>query len=185
MSKSGIDTAIARGQGVSVNGQTLESVNVEFLFPDSNIAGILECQTDNKRRLMMVVNRGLRLAGAINTSVTFMFDRRGKIIFKKQDKWDEEILLEKAIEAGADDVNIEEDEVVVLTKANELAAVAETMSISLDSKTESQDLVWIPKSDMVVDGKSITEESQAQLDKLFLRVEEEDQSIQETYFNIV
>ena len=185
MSKSGIDTAIARGQGVSVNGQALELVNVEFLFPESNIAGILECQTDNKRRLMMVLNHGLKLAGAINTTVAFMFDRRGRIVFKKQDTWDEDDLLEKAIEAGANDVNIEEDEVVVLTETDEVAAIAETMSISLDSKPESQDLVWIPKSDMAVDSKSITEETQAQLDKLFLRVEEEDSSIQETYFNIV
>lgn len=185
MSKSGIETAIARGQGYSTNGQELESVNVEFLFPDLNIAGIMECQTDNKRRLMMVVNEGLKNAGAVNTTVAFMFDRRGRIIFKKQDKWDEDGILEKAIEAGANDVNIEEDEVVVLTEANEVAAIAEKMSTSLNSKPESQDLVWVPKSDMTVDSKSITVESQAQLDKLFMKVEEEDQSIQETYFNIV
>ena len=185
MSKNGIETAIARGQGISANGQALESINVEFLFPDSNIAGIMECQTDNKRRLMMVINEGLKNAGAINTSVAFMFDRRGKIVFKKLDKWDEDAVLEKAIDAGANDVNTEEDEVVVLTEANEVAAVADAMSLSLGSKPESQDLVWVPKDDMAVDSKLITDESQAQLDRLFMKVEEEDQSIQETYFNIV
>ena len=186
MPKTAIEAAIARGQGVSASGQALEAFNVEFLFPESNIAGILECQTDNKKRLMMNVGDSLKRAGATMTAVAFMFTRRGKIIFQKQDALDEETILDQAIEAGASDVNFEENEVVLFTEVQELATVADAMARSLEAKPKSQDLIWVPNSDMVVDGSKITPESQAQLDKLYDKLAEmgEDQSIQETYLNI-
>ena len=186
MPKTAIEAAIARGQGVSASGQALEAFNVEFLFPESNIAGILECQTDNKKRCMMNVGDSLKRAGATMTAVAFMFTRRGKIVFQKTGALDEEAILDQAIEAGASDVNFEENEIVLYTEVQELAVVAEAMGKSLKVKPESQDLVWVPNSDMAVDGNKITPESQAQLDKLYDKLAEmgEDQSIQETYLNI-
>ena len=47
--KSSIESAIARGQGVSPSGAMLETMTIEAMIPPS-IAAVIECQTDSKAR---------------------------------------------------------------------------------------------------------------------------------------
>lgn len=182
--KASIEANIARGQGISPSGAALEQLTVEFMVSENNVAGLIECETDSKPRTMQHIRDTIKYFGGTLTTTAYMFDRRGKIVFTREDgrPWDEEELLEMSIEAGAEDVDIEDNEAVILTEPNEITAVAEALSTQLNMKPESQDLVWIPKEDMAVNIGDT--EAQQRLDK-FIEKLEEDPTIQELYLNRV
>ena len=181
LTKDTIEAAIARGQGLSLSGAALEQVTIDFMIPDLGIAGLVECQTDSKSRTLNNVKETLKHHGATATPAAYMFDRRGRIVFKQgQGKsWDEESVLDKAIESGAEDVDVDEDEVEVLTQPSEMAVVADALSAQLSVKPESQELVWIPKPDALVE---LNQESQDTLQKIIDGLAEEP-SVQEVYHN--
>ena len=151
------------------------------MVPDVGVAGLIECQTDSKARTMQNVRDTLKHHGGTMTPTAYMFDRRGKIVFKKEEgkTWDEGSILDKTIESGAEDVEVEDGEVTILTQPNEMAAVAEMLSGQLDSKPESQELVWIPKRDAMID---LAEGSQQKLQKIIDGLEDEP-TVQEVYLN--
>lgn len=181
--KASIEAAIARGQGVSPSGAALEQLTIDFMVPDINVAGLIECETDSKARTMQHVRDTLKHFGGTTTAAAYMFDRRGKIVFSKEDggKWDEEHVLDKAIESGAEDVIVEDEDAVIFTGPNEIAAVAESLSAHLGLKPESQELIWEPKKDM---GVSLAAEATVLLQKILDGLQD-DSTVQEVYLNTV
>lgn len=187
--KASIEAAIARGQGISASGAALENLTIEFMLPDANVAAVIECQTDNKARTMQDVREALKHAGATVTPTAYMFDRRGKIVFEKPDGVGEEEIMDKAIEAGAVDVEVEEGEgeddgegevVVVWTEPNEVSAVGEKMAELLGSRAKTQELVWEPKEDLMVEVKE--GDVANKLERLMGKLEDES-SVQGIYLN--
>ena len=108
MTRDTIDRAIARGAGSSEN-ENLEELTYEGYGPNG-VAILVETLTDNKNRTVAEVRHCFTKAGGnlgTNGSVSYLFDKTGVISYPAGT--DEELLLETALEAGADDVINQED----------------------------------------------------------------------------
>ena len=89
----------------------------EFLST-GGVAVIVEALTDNTNRTTSSVRSTFdKYGGNLGTPgcVSYMFSRKGIIIIEKSDAVDEDALLETALEAGADDMVVQEDSFEIVT----------------------------------------------------------------------
>lgn len=151
MPKALIENAIARGQGHSATGSALESFTIEAMIPPS-VAIIVECLTDSKARTLNEMKLAIKEAGGTVTPTSHVFDRKGKIVFQVHKGIGEEEIFDRAVEAGAIDVQTEDDgKIIVYAESTQTKAVADALATSSGMKLESLDIVWDPKEDMMVD----------------------------------
>ena len=149
--KASIDAAIARGQGKSSNGASLENVTLEVMLPHA-VAAVIECQTDSKARLLQDLREVFKYYGANMTPTTYLFEKKGKIVLESSTEVNEEQLLEQAIGAGALDIDQDDDGgIVVLTEPSQITAVGEALTRALGLKIESTEFIWDPKDDAKVE----------------------------------
>lgn len=149
MPKENIDRAIKKGTG-ELGGEAIQEVIYEGYGP-AGIAFIVEIATDNLNRSAQDMRTMFSKNGgsvATQGSVSYQFDRKGEIRIAA-DVIDEEHLMEAAIEAGADDVQGDDDEHVVYTAPNELGTVANTLRAAGLSIT-SEKLVSISQNPSVI-----------------------------------
>ena len=178
--KDNIERAIKKGVG-ETGGARLEEVLFEAYGP-GGIAIIIEGITDNKNRALGEIKQILnqhngKLAG--EGSVKWLFERKGVVIVEagnQTSQLKEELEL-KAIEAGAEDVLWRDGFLEVYTKANDLEKIKNDLE-KQGQKIESASLAWIAKEEIEV------EEKQKQAcENLFESLDEND-SVQEIYYNI-
>ena len=103
-----IERAIKKGAGLLDDGKIIEELSYEGYGPHG-VGVIVECQTDNKHRTAPEMRSAFKKHGGNlgeTNSVAWMFARVGAIEATKAGKFD---IDEEAIEAGADDVNNNED----------------------------------------------------------------------------
>lgn len=152
--KASIESAIARGQGVSPNGAPLENVTIEAMIPPS-VAVIIECQTDSKARTLADVRLAVKEAGGSVTPTNHLFERKGKVVFERSENTEEVDIMDQAIEAGAIDVDIASEdgtqEVVLLTESTQTTAVASAMVQASGMRLKSSEIIWDPKAEMMVE----------------------------------
>ncbi len=154
MPKDNIDRAIKKGNG-ELGGEAIQEISYEGYGP-AGIAFIIEMATDNLNhvaadiRLIFSKNGG---SVATPGSVSYQFDRKGEIRIPATDIPEQEI-IEVAIEAGADDVLSDADEHLILTAANELGTVANTLRQN-GLTPVSEKLVSIPQTLSVVSDLTI------------------------------
>ena len=120
MPKENIDRAIKKGTG-ELGGEAIQEVIYEGYGP-AGIAFIVEIATDNLNRSAADMRSMFSKNGgsvATQGSVSYQFDRKGEIRIPAE-AVDEDKLMEIAIEAGADDVQGDGDEHIILTAPNEL-----------------------------------------------------------------
>ncbi|MFN6016039.1 MAG: YebC/PmpR family DNA-binding transcriptional regulator [Verrucomicrobiota bacterium] len=150
MPKDNIERAIKKGSG-ELGGEGIQEVTYEGYGP-SGIAFIIEMATDNLNRsaadLRSIFSKN---GGSVATpgSVAFQFERKGEIRIPMH-TIDEADLMELAIEAGADDVQNDGDDHLILTAPNELGTVANALRAA-NLKPTSEKLVSIPQNQSVVD----------------------------------
>ena len=146
-----MEAAIARGQGKSATGAALENVTLEVITP-STVAMIIETETDNRARTLMDLRYLVKSHGGTVTPTSYLFQKKGRISFEKDERYlgvDE--VLDEAIEAGAEDVETDEDgSVVVWTEPAKTIAAAEALRKSLGLKVESSDIIWDANEDTKV-----------------------------------
>ena len=175
--KQSIENAIKRGQGISPTGATLESLTVEAMIPPA-VAVIIECQTDAKARLLGDLKLWVKEAGGSTTPISHLFDRRGRIVLENTKGLTEGEVFEKAIEAGATDIELEDDDKIVIhTEPDWTMAAAKELSRTLDLKVLRSDIIWDPKEDMMVD---VPEPKKL---RDFLDRVQDDPNVQEVYVN--
>ena len=149
--KASIESAIARGQGVSPNGAALESLTVEAMIPPS-VSVIIECQTDSKLRTLADVRLAVKDAGGTVTPTSHMFERKGRIVLENPENTAETEVFDRAIEAGAIDVEtVEDGGIIVSTESSETTAIADALRHTTNLKVRNLDIIWDPKEDMMVD----------------------------------
>lgn len=140
-----IERAIKKGTG-ELAGESLEEALYEGYAP-GGVACLVEVVTDNKNRvkneLNTIFNKGGGSLGS-SGSVAFQFDRKGEIKVAANGMGEEE-MLERALEAGAEDVASDEDEHTVTTAPEQLAAVAAALA-ERGVEIASQQLVFIPQN---------------------------------------
>ena len=119
MPKDNIERAIAKGSGGG-DGDAYEEILYEGYGP-GGVAVLVECMTDNRNRTVADVRHYFAKSNGNlgeNGCVAWMFDKKGQIMVDKE-KISEEDLMDKALEAGADDVIEDENEFQVLTSVDE------------------------------------------------------------------
>ena len=146
------------------------------MLPPS-VAAIVECETDSKQRTLQVLRDAAKYYGATVTPTAYMFERKGKLVYENKSASSEEEVLDRALEAGAEDVEYEEDGTFTLwTGPQDLTSVAQ----AFNETATSQDFVWAPKEDAKVEIDS--ENTADTLSKLLARLED-DGTVQEVYLN--
>ena len=111
-----------------------ENVNYEEItyegYGPAGVAVIVETTTDNRNRTASEVRHYFdKFHGNLGTSgcVSFLFSDCGTIIILKDDKIDEDKLMEDALEAGATDFVADDELYEISTEVNDLGAVREAL----------------------------------------------------------
>lgn len=181
--KTSIEAAIARGQGRSASGASLENVVVEGILP-GNIGVVVECETDNKLKTMMDVRVVLKEAGGRESAAGYLFGKKGRVVFLKREGAGVEQALEASLEAGATDVEEEEDDdasVVVWCEPGDTKAVGEALTEALGVQVTSN-IVSVPieETRIELENERIVEELAGFIDLLH----EKDNTIQSVAMNV-
>ncbi|MDR7024733.1 YebC/PmpR family DNA-binding transcriptional regulator [Pseudomonas peli] len=143
MSRDVIDRAIARGAG---NNEADNVVELSYEgYALGGVAIIVEAMTDNRNRTAAEVRHAFtKCGGNLGTdgSVAYMFDRKGQISFAAGVS--EDALMEAALEAGADDVEMAEDgSGLVSTSFSDFHGVNEALRAA-GFKAEEAEIAMIP-----------------------------------------
>ncbi|MFZ7131996.1 MAG: YebC/PmpR family DNA-binding transcriptional regulator [Eubacteriales bacterium] len=124
MPNDNIDRAIKKGAG-ELNDANYEEIIYEGYGP-AGVAVIVQTLTDNKNRTAGDVRHAFdKNGGNLGTSgcVSFMFESKGQIMVEKDDNIDEDEFMLLALDAGAEDVNVEDEGYEVITSPEDFQAV--------------------------------------------------------------
>jgi YebC/PmpR family DNA-binding regulatory protein len=114
MPKENIERAIKRGTGESKEGSSYEQVTYEGYGPHG-IALMMECVTDNRNRAVAEIRHILNKHGGTMVeagSVAWQFRRQAYFAFAAKGH-DPHAIFELAVEAGADDVNFDNETIEI------------------------------------------------------------------------
>jgi len=141
MPMSNIERAIQRV--ADKNAAVLQEVTYEGYGP-GGVGILVECATDNLNRTYPEVRHAFSKKGgniAEAGAVAFLFSRKGQIRVKASG--DDAIL--EVLDAGAEDANEEDGEIIVYTDSKELAKVRDAIKTKNLEVTEAE-LTYIPKN---------------------------------------
>jgi YebC/PmpR family DNA-binding regulatory protein len=173
--KDVIERAIKKASGGEA--EAYDEIRYEGFGP-GGVGVIVEALTDNRNRAAANVRAIFSKNGGNlgeSGSVAFMWDRVGQIVYAPE-AGSEDKVMEAAIEAGADDVESDEDSHTVYTAFEQLSEVAQALEASLGA-AKSTSLAWRPKALTPISG-----DAAATLMKLVEALEDED-DVQNVYFN--
>ncbi len=167
----------AAGDGNAVN---YEHVVYEGYGP-KGIAIIVEALTDNKNRTAANVRSAFTKGGGsigAQGCVSFMFDTKGQIIIDKEEcGLDADTLMEKALDAGADDFAEEEDSYEILTDPDAFPEVLAAME-GLKLPIASAEVTKLPQNYVELTDEDSVKSLQKTLDLL-----DDDDDVQSVYTN--
>ncbi|MDE0345935.1 MAG: YebC/PmpR family DNA-binding transcriptional regulator [Boseongicola sp.] len=147
--KDVIARAISRSQ--AGDGNEFEEIRYEGYGP-CGVAVIVEALTDNRNRTASTVRACFDKHGGNlgeTGSVSFMFERKGEIVYPAS-AGDEDTVMMAAIDAGAEDIESDEDGHVILTADAALNDVSKALDADL-GEAESTRLIWRPTTVAALD----------------------------------
>ena len=150
MPKDNIERAIAKGTGEGADAEQIETVLYEGYGP-GGVALLIEALTDNRNRTGAEMRHVLgKHGGTLGEpgSVSYLFDKRGVIVVDAN-RYSEDDLM-PAIDAGAEDIALDEDVYEVITEPADLAAARDAL-IEAGVEIESADVTQRPKARVPVD----------------------------------
>jgi YebC/PmpR family DNA-binding regulatory protein len=128
MPKDTIERAIERGAGGG-EGSNVEELTYEGYGP-GGVAILVEVMTDNRNRTVAEVRHAFsKHGGNLGTdgSVAYLFAKQGVISFAPDT--DEDQVIEVALEAGADDIDVEDDgSISVITPWDGMSGVVQALN---------------------------------------------------------
>jgi len=148
-----IDRAIKRATGQLEDAVQLIEATFEGYGP-GGVAIMVDVVTDNRNRAVAALRTTFsRGGGSLGESgcVAWQFDSKGLIFIEASDSDPEEIAL-MAIDAGAEDVQIEDNRVEVHTAPENLESVRRALE-EMEVPVASADLSMLPKSTITLDDK--------------------------------
>ncbi len=143
MPKNNIEAAIQKGVGGG-EGDDYEEIRYEGYGP-GGVAIIVEALTDNRNRTAGEVRSSFTKYGGNlgeTGSVGFMFDRVGEIIYPVA-KASPDAMFEAGVEAGADNVESDDDGHYITCSVDDFAAVRDALEKKL-GEPEKAGLIWNP-----------------------------------------
>ena len=147
-----IERAIKRGSG-ETEGATLTEMVIEGYGP-SGAAILLQALTDNRNRTLQDIrNIFSRHGGNLGEAgcVAWLFDSKGLILVEANDLDTEELALQ-AIDAGAEDVKVEDDHIEIYTKPEDFEAVRTTLEQE-NIPVASAEVFMVPKTTLDLEEK--------------------------------
>src|SRR5262249_49451248 len=134
-------------------GVDYQEVTYEGYGP-GGVALLIDAVTDNPTRTVAEVRSKMtRLGGNLGTpnSVAWMFEKKGQI-YVDATKIDEDSLMERALDAGAEDVQREDERCVVSTAPSDFHAVQSALKAKGVEVLEAE-LAMVPKNTVQIGGK--------------------------------
>jgi YebC/PmpR family DNA-binding regulatory protein len=153
MPKENIERAIKKGTG-ELEGVHYVEVTYEGYGP-GGVAILISALSDNPTRTVAEIRHRLtRLGGNLGppNSVSYLFDRKGQI-YLDGTRYEEDKVLEAALEAGAEDFKAEGDQLVVTTDPHSVHTVQSALENAGFAIVEAE-VGFIPKSTVHVAGKN-------------------------------
>lgn len=150
MPKDNIERAVAKGTGEGADAESLESVLYEGYGP-GGVALLVEAVTDNRNRTGSEVRYAFSKHGGNlgePGSVGYLFDKKGVVVVEAGRYSEED--LEPAIDAGAEDISLDDDVYEVICEPGDLQAV----HASLDAAgvaVQSAEVAQLPKTRVELD----------------------------------
>ena len=175
MPKDNIERAIKKAMGG--DAENYEEVRYEGYGP-GGVAVVVEALTDNRNRTASAVRSCFsKYGGALGEtgSVSFMFDRVGQIVYPPE-AGSADSMLEAAINAGADDVQSDENGHVITCAFTDLGDVAKNLEEAL-GEAETVKAVWQAQTTTELD-----EDKAATMMKLVSALDDDD-DVQSVYSN--
>jgi YebC/PmpR family DNA-binding regulatory protein len=177
MPKDNIERAIKKGTG------ELEGVNYEELvyeaYAPGGVAIFIEVLTDNKNRAAADIRNILTRAGgqlATSGSVSRLFKRQG-VITLDGEKYTEDQVMEVALDAGAEDISLQDGILEVTTAPEDFEAVLNAIQAK-EFETMSAEVSMVAEAEVSLDNDG-TAKALKLVDKL-----EENDDVQNVYSNI-
>ena len=177
MPNDNIQRAIDKGTGAGADAAAIERITYEGYAP-GGVAVLVEVLTDNRNRAASDVRYVFsKNGGKLGTSgsVAYLFERKGIILVSTADA-DEDELMELALEAGAEDMEVSESDYRIVTTPEDFAAVRgalEEAGVAL----ENAEVTMQPHNSIDLDA-STAKQTLRLIDAL-----EENDDVQEVYAN--
>ena len=176
MPNDNISRTIKKAAG-STEGDNYETVIYEGYGP-SGVAVIVDSLTDNRNRTAANVRHYFdKFGGNLGTNgcVSFMFDQKGVIIIENDGISEDEITMD-ALEAGAEDLSINEDCIEVTSAPEDFHSVRDALEAKYT--ISSAELSMVPQT-----MTKITDEEHITLMGRLLDSLDDDDDVQNVYHN--
>lgn len=157
MPKENMDRAIKRGTG-EIAGAEISEVTHEAFGP-GGVGLIIEIVTDNKNRALAdVKNILLKNGGRLGTagSVNWMFEKKGVVIIPRENIQNPDELELTLIDAGAEDIQKNEDALTITTALENVEKVREAVEKN-QLPTEYAGMDLVPKNKQIINDVSVLE----------------------------
>jgi YebC/PmpR family DNA-binding regulatory protein len=168
MPKDNIQRAIDRGSGVGTDAEAIEQILFEGYGP-GGAAILVEALTDNRNRTSADVRHAFnKHHGSLGEpgSVAWIFEKRGAIVVDGTRYAEDDLIV--AIDAGAEDVRKDGEQLRVLCEPGDLGSVRGALEAA-GVEVESSEVAMEPKSTVLVRGSEAED-----LLRLFDTLEEHD-----------
>lgn len=176
MPKDNVERAISKADK---EGDNLEVMSFEGYAPNG-IAVFVDCLTDNKNRTVSNVRAIFtKYNGSLGTngSLSFLFDTKGIFTFPVPEGMDLEDFELEMIDAGAEDIEVEEGVITITTAKEDFGNVQKKLD-ALEIEVENAGLQRIPN-----DTKALDVESALRVLKMIDAFEDDD-DVQNVYHSL-
>jgi YebC/PmpR family DNA-binding regulatory protein len=154
MPSKNVDNAIAKGTG-TLEGASYEEFALEGYAP-GGVAVLVECMSDNRNRTVSEVRHAMTKGGgnmAAANSVSWMFKPKGAIQVAKT-AMDEDSLMEVVLNAGADDLSSDDDEVYEISTSIEAFENVRAALEKVGITPSSAELEKVPENFIKLEGEA-------------------------------
>ena len=154
MPADNIKRAIQKGTG-ELAGENYEEATYEGYGP-GGVAVLVETATDNRNRTVSDVRSYFAKTGGSlgeNGSVAWQFSRKGIVLVPVQGDWDEDGVMEIALEAGAEDFAAQDETYEITTPPEDMESVREALEAK-GIAIESAEVEMVPSTTVQLDGEN-------------------------------
>ena len=178
MPNDNINRAIERASG-GTDGDNYEEVTYEGYGP-GGVAVLIRSLTDNRNRTAGEVRHAFdKHGGNLGTSgcVAFMFQTKGVLVIERTEELDEETLMMAALEAGADDIETEDEAFIIYTDPADFNAVEANLTEAGYSFAQAE-IQQIPDNYVALNSSDQSEHMEKLIDDL-----EDSDDVQDVWHN--
>ncbi len=166
----------AAGEGGNVN---YEELTYEGYAP-GGVAIIVDIVTDNRNRTASDIRHIFdKNGGSLGTtgSVSYLFDSKGLLVVEREPGIDEDELMMQALDAGAEDMQTQEDVFEIYTAPNDFSAVREAL--------ESAGYAFLSADKQMIPQTTVTPPDEEALLKIqrLLEMLDDNEDVTEVYHN--